>query len=405
MINISKNLKNHVVVFLILTVFVMNVKAQDTWENLAKTPPMGWNSWNTFRLEINEDVVKGIADVFVEKGFKDAGYKYIVIDDGWQISRDKKGNIIANPEKFPSGIKALIDYIHSKGLKMGIYSDAGYKTCGEFPGSRGYEYQDARQYAAWGVDYLKYDFCFTGNQSAPDSYQLMRNALETAGRPIVFSICEWGSQQPWEWGEGIGHLWRTGYDIRPCWDCGIRAISKGKEIENFIGFTKILDQQVGLESYAGPGHWNDPDMLEVGNGELTYDENKAHFSLWCILSAPLMLGNDIRDLSPEIYKILINKEAIAVNQDPLGKQGVKVKDDGDLEVWVKQLGDGSRSVVLFNRSEATAKMTVTWNEMGYPDHLKAQVRDLWKKKDIGKYSGEYTDEVPSHGVVMIRVEP
>ena len=288
---------------------------------LALTPPMGWNSWNTFRLNINEDLVKEVADVMVEKGFKDAGYEYVVIDDGWQIRRDDEGNIIANPDKFPSGIKALADYVHSKGLKFGLYSDAGTLTCGGFPGSQGYEYQDARQYAAWGVDYLKYDWCNTGNQSAPDSYTLMRNALLMADRPIVFSICEWGTTKPWLWARDVGHLWRTTFDIRPCWDCGQRAHSKGVLIENFIGFTKILDQQVGLESYAGPGHWNDPDMLEVGNGDLTYDENKAHFSLWCILAAPLMLGNDVRTLKPEIHEILTNKEVIAVNQDPLGRQG------------------------------------------------------------------------------------
>jgi len=397
--------KKGIIVILIITFFTLNLKAQNAWDDLAKTPPMGWNSWNTFRLDINEDVVRGMADVFVEKGFKDAGYEFIVIDDGWQISRDENGNIIVDPKKFPSGIKALADYIHSKGLKMGIYSDAGSLTCGGFPGSRGYEYQDARQYAGWGIDYLKYDWCYTGNQSAPDSYKLMGDALKTAGHPIVFSICEWGSQQPWEWGEGIGQLWRTTYDIRPCWDCGRKTTSKGKVIENFIGFTKILDLQVGLESYAGPGHWNDPDMLEVGNGNLTYDENKSHFSLWCMLSAPLMLGNDIRDLSTEIYEILTNKEVIAVNQDPLGKQGVKVKDDGDLEVWIKQLGDGARAVVLFNRSDTSKKMTVTWNDMGYPSHLKAEVRDLWKKKNMGRFSSEYSDEVPSHGVVMIKVKP
>ena len=391
-------------VFLIFSIKPV-LNAQDSWNDLAKTPPMGWNSWNTFRLGINEDVVKGVADVFVEKGFRDAGYNYVVIDDGWQITRDDAGNIIADSKKFPSGIKALADYIHSKQLKLGIYSDAGTLTCGEFPGSLGHEYQDARQYAAWGVDYLKYDWCFTGNMSAPDSYKLMRYALEAAGRPIVFSICEWGSQKPWTWGEGIGHLWRTTYDIRPCWDCGENVVNQGKEFENFIGFTKILDQQVGLESYAGPGHWNDPDMLEVGNGNLTLDENKAHFSLWCILAAPLMLGNDIRDLSPEIHDILTNEEVIAVNQDPLGQQGVKIKDSGDLEIWVKPLGDGTRAVVLFNRSEISQKMTVTWNEIGYPAHLKAQVRDLWKKKDVGNFSEKYTDDIPSHGVVMIKIKP
>ena len=386
------------------TVFLF-AQENSEWENLALTPPMGWNSWNTFRLEINEDVVKGIADVFIEKGFKDAGYRFIVIDDGWQIDRDEAGNIIPDNNKFPSGIKALADYIHEKGLKFGIYSDAGYLTCGGFPGSRGYEYQDARQYAAWGVDYLKYDWCNTGNQSAPDSYLLMSKALRKAERPIVFSICEWGTSQPWEWAEGIGNLWRTTFDIRPCWDCGQKGHSKGVQIENFIGFTKILDLQVGLESYAGPGHWNDPDMLEVGNGDLTLEENRAHFSLWCILAAPLMLGNDIRNLSPEIHQILTNQEVIAVNQDSLGLQGKIIRDDGDYEVWCKQLNDGSRAVVLFNRSESETKMSFDWTEIGYPEKLKARVRDLWEKKDLGKFSGHYSAGVPSHGVVMVKVKP
>lgn len=379
--------------------------ATDSWENLAQTPPMGWNSWNTFRLEVNEDLVRDIADMFVERGFKDAGYEYIVIDDGWQIDRDAKGNIVVNKKKFPSGIKALADYVHSKGLKFGIYSDAGYKTCGGYPGSRGYEYQDARQYAAWGVDYLKYDWCFTGNQSAPDSYKLMRDALEKAGRPIVFSICEWGTNKPWLWGKGAGHLWRTTFDIRPTWDGGKKVLSKGVQVENFIGFTKILDLQVGLENYAGPGHWNDPDMLEVGNGELTVDENKAHFSLWCMLAAPLMLGNDIRKATPETMEILLNKEAIAVNQDPLGKQGVKVRDDGDLEVWSKVLQDGSRAVVLFNRSDREVNIGVLWTDIGYPEHLNAKVRDLWQKKDLGSSSGGYAADVLSHGVVMLKIAP
>jgi len=379
--------------------------ASDGWDALAQTPPMGWNSWNTFRLEINEHVVRGIADMFVEQGFKDAGYEYIVIDDGWQVDRDDQGNIIVNKGKFPSGIKALADYVHSKGLKFGIYSDAGYKTCGGFPGSLGYEYQDARQYAAWGVDYLKYDWCNTGNQHAPDSYQLMRNALEKAGRPIVFSMCEWGTSKPWQWGRGVGHLWRTTFDIRPCWDCGRKAISNGRQIENFIGFTKILDLQVGLESYAGPGHWNDPDMLEVGNGELTAEENRAHFSLWCVLAAPLMLGNDIRTATPETRDILLNKEVIAVNQDPLGKQGVKVRDSGDLEVWAKTLHDGSRAIVLFNRSKTSENMNVLWTDIGYPAHLNIKVRDLWQKKAMGSSTGGYAVDVPAHGVVMLKVSP
>jgi len=375
------------------------------WDDLAQTPPMGWNSWNTFRLDINESLVRGIADMFVEKGFKDAGYEYIVIDDGWQIARDDLGNIVVNKDKFPSGIKALADYIHSKGLKFGIYSDAGYATCGGFPGSLGYEYQDARQYAAWGVDYLKYDWCNTGNQNAPDSYQLMRNALEKAGRPIVFSMCEWGTSEPWQWGKGVGHLWRTTFDIRPCWDCGQKTHSKGVQVENFIGFTKILDLQVGLETYAGPGHWNDPDMLEVGNGKLTVDENRSHFSLWCMLASPLMMGNDIRKATPETLEILLNKEAIAVNQDPLGKQGVKVRDDGDAEVWSRQLQDGSRAVVLFNRAKMPQNIGMMWTEIGYPLSLTAKVRDVWANKDMGTFTGGYSADIPPHGVALLKVVP
>jgi alpha-galactosidase len=371
---------------------------------LALTPPMGWNSWNTFRLDINEDLVKDMADVFVEKGLKDAGYEYIVIDDGWQIDRDENGNIIVNPDKFPSGIKALADYIHSKGLKFGLYSDAGYKTCGGFPGSLGHEYQDARQYAEWGVDYLKYDWCHTGNQSAPDSYRLMRNALRAAGRPIVFSICEWGVSEPWSWAGDVGNLWRTTFDIRPCWDCGRKTLSNGVQVENFIGFTKILDRQVGLEAYAGPGHWNDPDMLEVGNGELTYDENVAHFSLWSILAAPLMLGNDPRNMREKIHAIITNKEVIAVNQDPFGCQGRKVRDDGDFEVWSKELHDGTRAVVLFNRSDAIADIGFTWADIGLPNSLTFSVRDLWARENVGQFAEKFSVPVPSHGVVMVTVK-
>ena len=388
----------------LFTLAAMTGSASALDNGLALTPPMGWNSWNTFRLEINEDLVKQVADIMVAKGFKDAGYEYVVIDDGWQIRRDEEGNIVVNPEKFPSGIKALADYVHSKGLKFGIYSDAGSHTCGGYPGSRGYEYQDARQYAAWGVDYLKYDWCNTGNQSAPDSYMLMRDALLLADRPIVFSICEWGTTKPWLWAPDVGHLWRTTFDIRPCWDCGRQTHSKGVQVENFIGFTKILDRQVGLEAFAGPGHWNDPDMLEVGNGELTYEENKAHFSLWCILAAPLMLGNDIRDLTPEVHEILTNKEVIAVNQDPRGRQGRKVRDDGDFEVWSKELADGSRAVLLFNRSNFATDIAFSWSEIGYPEYLSMTVRDLWQKKDLGKFKGAYRAKVPSHGIDLVQVK-
>lgn len=389
---------------LVLFSFTLSLlQAQEGFDDLALTPPMGWNSWNTFRLNIHEELVKEIADIFIEKGLKDAGYEYIVMDDGWQIDRDERGNIIASQDKFPSGIQATADYVHSKGLKFGIYSDAGYLTCGGFPGSLGYEYQDARTYASWGVDYLKYDWCNTGTQNAPDSYKLMKDALLKAGRPIVFSICEWGTSQPWTWAPGVGNLWRTTFDIRPCWDCGQKAHSRGLQIENFMGFTKILDLQVGLESYSGPGHWNDPDMLEVGNGELTYDENVAHFSLWCILAAPLMLGNDIRTMSDEVLEIITNKEVIAVNQDPLGRQGRKIRDDGDFEVWAKDLKDGSRAVLLFNRSENEKEIGFEWFEVGMLQNLELNVRDLWQKKEMGEFDGSYSAKVPSHGAVMLRV--
>jgi alpha-galactosidase len=367
------------------------------FEGLALTPPMGWNSWNKFGCDVSEKLIKEIADAIVSSGMKDAGYEYVVIDDCWQVDRDENGNIVPDPERFPNGMKHVVDYVHSLGLKFGIYSDAGTKTCQGRPGSRGYEFQDARTYVSWGVDYVKYDWCHTSTQDAKASYTLMRDAIYKAGKPIVFSICEWGLSKPWVWAKDVGHLWRTTDDIMDCWDC--------VDERNNAGFTVLLDRVVGLESYAGPGHWNDPDMLEVGNSGLTVSESRAHFSLWCILAAPLMAGNDLRDMSAETKEILMNKEAIAVDQDAMGKVGVKVRDDGDLEVWVKQLSDGSRGVVLFNRGLTDEKMTVKWTEMGYPPYLKALVRDLWQHKDIGKLKDEYSVTVPSHDAVMLRVTP
>ena len=367
------------------------------FDGLALTPPMGWNSWNKFGCDVSEKLIKEIADAMVSSGMKDAGYEYVVIDDCWQIDRDENGNIVPDPERFPNGMKHVVDYVHSLGLKFGIYSDAGTKTCQGRPGSRGYEFQDARTYASWGVDYVKFDWCHTTTQNAQASYTLMRDAIHTAGRPIVFSICEWGISKPWMWAKDVGHLWRTTDDIMDCWDC----IDK----RNNAGFTVLLDRVVGLESYSGPGHWNDPDMLEVGNSGLTVSESRAHFSLWCLLAAPLMAGNDLRDMSAATKEILMNKEVIAVDQDSLGKVGVKVRDDGDLEVWVKQLADGSRAVVLFNRGLTTENMSVTWTEMGYPSYLKANVRDLWQHKDVGKLKDKYSVEVPSHDAVMLRITP
>src|SRR4051812_13727326 len=241
---------------------------------LAATPPMGWNSWNKFGCNVSEDMIREMADAMVKSGMKDAGYQYIVIDDCWQVSRDGNGNIVPDPKRFSSGIKALADYVHSKGLKFGIYSDAGTKTCAGRPGARGYEFQDARQYAAWGVDYLKFDWCSTTTQDGPSSYALMREALNASGRPIVFSICEWGTAKPWLWAKDIGNLWRTTGDIKDRWQ-GLEKWPDGGCCS--YGMLDIVDMQDGLETYAGPGHWNDPDMLEVGNGGMTTSEYRAHF--------------------------------------------------------------------------------------------------------------------------------
>ncbi len=362
---------------------------------LALTPPMGWNSWNRFACNVTEDLVKSAADAMVSSGMKDAGYEYVVIDDCWQISRDAAGNIVADAKTFPAGIKALADYVHSKGLKFGIYSDAGTKTCAGRPGSRGHEYQDALQYAAWGVDYLKYDWCNTGTANAQSAYSTMRDALNSSGRPIVFSLCEWGTNKPWLWAKDVGNLWRTTGDISDCWTCK----------KDQLSWTQILDLQVGLEAYAGPGHWNDPDMLEVGNGGMTATEYRSHFSFWCLLAAPLMAGNDLKNMSPEIKEILTNKEVIAVNQDQLGMQGRRVRKHGDSEVWSKQLKDGGRAVILLNRGSAGADISVSWEDLGYPAHVSATVRDLWAKKDLGKSTGAFSATVSPHAVVMLRVTP
>ncbi len=363
---------------------------------------MGWNSWNKFGCNVNEQLIRQTADAMVSAGMKDAGYQYIVIDDCWQVERDNNGNIVPDPKSFPSGMKALADYVHAKGLKFGVYSDAGTKTCAGRPGSRGYEFQDARQYAAWGVEYLKYDWCSTSTQNAPAAYTLMRDALRASGRPIVFSICEWGTNKPWLWAGEVGNLWRTTGDIQDRW-AGRQKWGDGSCCSN--GMLDILDQQVGLETYAGPGHWNDPDMLEVGNGGMSDAEYRAHFSLWAILAAPLMAGNDLRSMRPEIRDILTNKEVIAVDQDALGRQGRRVGKNGDLEVWAKELANGTRAVVLLNRGASEQQITADWTKLGYPTHLAAAVRDLWQHKDLGRFTGRFTAAVPSHAVVMVTVAP
>jgi alpha-galactosidase len=373
------------------------------WDNgLALTPPMGWNSWNKFGCNVSEDLIKSMADGMVASGMKQAGYQYVVIDDCWQVSRDADGLIVPDAQRFPSGMKALGDYIHSKGLKFGIYSDAGEKTCAGRPGSMGHEYQDALQYAKWGVDYLKYDWCNTGKRNAEEAYATMRDALKAAGRPIVFSMCEWGTAKPWLWAKDTGHLWRTTGDIGDLWSGKAKWPDGGCCA---LGVLEIVDLQVGLDAHAGPGHWNDPDMLEVGNGGMTTAEYRAHFSLWCVLAAPLIAGNDLRSMKPEIREILTNAEVIAINQDALGREGQRVAKDGELEAWAKPMKDGSRAVVLLNRGAAEAEVAVSWTQLGYPEHLKATVRDLWTHKDLGPISGKFSARVPSHDVVVVSIRP
>jgi alpha-galactosidase len=366
---------------------------------VARTPPMGWNSWNKFACDgINEKVVRASADAIASNGMKDAGYEYVVIDDCWQAGRDAAGNIVADAVKFPSGIKALADYVHGKGLKFGIYTDVGTKTCAGRPGSIGHEYQDARQYANWGVDYLKEDWCNTlPGQSSESSYTLMRNALAATGRPIVFSLCEQGSTKPWLWAGPVGNLWRTTDDIQDCWDC--------KKPWGGNSMTHIIDLMEPLYSATGPGHWNDPDMLEVGNGGMTKEEYRSHFSMWAIFAAPLLAGNDLENMTADTREILVNKEVIAIDQDALGLQGRRVKKMGDLEVWSKQLADGGRAVVLLNRGAKAATISADWLDLGYPATLPAAVRNLWIAKDEGKKTRSFAAEVPSHGVVMVRVTP
>ncbi|HEV6967800.1 glycoside hydrolase family 27 protein [Roseateles sp.] len=364
--------------------------------NIAPTPPMGWNSWNKFACNVSEKLIREQADAMAASGMKDAGYRYIVIDDCWQKSRDADGNIQADPERFPSGIKALADYVHGKGLKFGLYSDAGSLTCGGRPGSAGHEFQDARQYAKWGVDYLKYDWCNTGTRNAEAAYTIMAKALRESGRDIVLSICEWGTDHPERWGPTVGHLWRTTGDIYDAWE-GQKDWSSG--------MTNILDMQVERSAHASPNAWNDPDMLEVGNGGMTTTEYESHFSLWAMLAAPLIAGNDLSRMDADTLRILTNKDVIAVDQDPLGKQGTRKQKEGDLEIWVRPLQGGEFAAVLFNRGKTPADMKLKWDRLGLPEDRKADVKDLWSKKVTKGVHGSYGGKVAPHGVLMVRVTP
>jgi alpha-galactosidase len=363
---------------------------------LAQTPPMGWNSWNKFGCNVNEKVIRDSADAIASNGMKDAGYQYVVIDDCWHGSRDANGFITEDRERFPGGLKVLGDYIHARGLKFGIYSDAGTKTCGGRPGSQGHEYQDAQQYARWGVDYLKYDWCSSGVRNAEEAYATMADALKASGRSILFSLCEWGNSRPWLWGQKIGNMWRTTGDITDKWT--------GHHGHSW-GIASIVDMNEPLWPFAGPGHWNDPDMLEVGNGGLTDVEYRAHFSLWALMAAPLIAGNDVANMSAATRAILLNHDVIGVNQDTRGQQGHRVMQDGSKEIWVKQMADGGRTLLLWNRGETPTRIAADWTTLDLPATLKLQGRDLWTHKEIGRIAGRYEAEVAPHGVVMVRLKP
>ncbi len=377
---------------------------------LAKTPPMGWNSWNKFAGRVTDKDVRGMADAMAGNGMKAAGYAYINIDDTWELDHDAKGNIRTN-SKFPD-MKALAAYVHGKGLKLGIYSSPGPFTCAGYEGSFNHEVRDARQYAAWGIDYLKYDWCSASNvydntsMTQQAAYAKMGLALLKSGRKILYSLCQYGQNDVGSWGAKVGgNVWRTTGDIGDRWQSMMD-----------IGF----NQQVGREKFAGPGHWNDPDMLEIGNGGMTGTEYRTHMSLWCLLSAALLAGNDLRDMKPEILEILTNKEVIAVDQDKLGKQAVRVSPPvpadeaatisvkegrsatgGELQVFARPLADGGHAVGLFNLGAASAKVTARWSDVGIKGSHK--VRDLWAHADRGAFDNEFSAEVPSHGVVMIKI--
>lgn len=379
----------------LMTALVAGPAARGPDNGLARTPPMGWNSWNHFGCDVSSELIRETADAMVASGMKDAGYRYVVIDDCWQVDRAPDGTIVADAERFPEGMKALADYVHARGLLFGIYTDAGRRTCQGRPGSYGHEAQDARTYAEWGVDYVKVDWCYSEGLDAPERYAVFRQALLDSGRDIVFSICEWGTNEPWEWGPETGNLWRTTGDIFDRWESVL----------------SILDRSSQYWASAGPGHWNDPDMLEVGNGGMTSDEYRAHFSLWAVMAAPLMAGNDLRELvDPDrraraALEILTNPEVIAIDQDPLGVQGRLVQNfPPQLQVWVKPLSDGSRAAVLLNRASVPTTISAAFGRMGVATDS-ARVRDLWAQEDMGTFERRYEATVPSHGVVMVKVTP
>lgn len=391
-------------------------EAPQGWEELALTPPMGWNSWNPFGKNVSEEVIRETADAMVSSGLKDVGFTYIVIDDFWHGGRDSvTGLLYPDPDRFPSGIKALADYIHSKGLKFGIYSDAGTLTCGEQPGSFGYEEKDAQLFAEWGVDYLKYDYCFCPDyvsanndyRMAIDRYKAMGDALKATGRPIVFSICEWGPRSPWLWGKEVGgHLWRTSYDVADIWDTPRNESSP-------IGILTSIDVAANLGRFAGPGGWNDPDMLVVGlnntgfikGGGCSDIEYRSQMSMWCMLSAPLMMGCDLRNMNQATKEILLNKEIIDIDQDPLGKQGFRVMSGDGIDAWKKPLSNDRVAIAFLNRNSTGVTATAGWEELELDPDIRYDVRDVWEYKDVKDAATSLSVNLKSHECQVFVLSP
>jgi len=389
----------HLLVFLALS-FSASITAQTT-STLAATPPMGWNSWNWFAEKVTDKDIRQAADLIVSSGMRDAGYVYVNIDNTWEGQRDADGVLHSN-EKFPD-MKALADYVHAKGLKLGIYSSPGTKTCARFEGSYGHEQQDADLYASWGIDYLKYDLCslhremgdmapndkLKQNEIMRAAYEKMHQSLVKTGRPIVYSLCQYGHDSGWQWAAQVGgNLWRTTGDISPNFD-RVALIGRG---------------QAGLAKFAGPGHWNDPDMLEVGNGKLTLDENQTHMGMWAMLAAPLLAGNNLNQLTPQITSILTNREIVAIDQDALGKQAERIFAEGPIEIWARPLANGDRALAIFNFGEDESFLR------GIDLHLKQagvangwKARDVWAAKDLGSIDDTFKFTLKRHASLVLRL--
>ena len=355
---------------------------------LGLLPPMGWNSWYNFSCHFNQSMVEQTADVIIQKGLDKLGYTYVCLDDCWAKSRDSNNVVQPDPQAFPD-FQGMIDYVHSKGLKFGLYSDAGTMTCAHRPGSLGYEEVDANTYAKWKVDFLKYDNCNNNGIPSQKRYTAMRDALNKTGRPIFYSLCSGGAEGVATWGATIGNMWRTAADIGYPWDNMINRADRNDKVAK----------------YAGPGGWNDPDMLQAGNHGMTHVEYQTQFSLWSLMKSPLLIGTDLRNIDDESLRILTNPEVIAINQDKMGVQGTKRKTDGTNEVWVGPLDGGAYAVILLNRGTATANITASWSDFGVDPSKEAGVRDLWQMKDLGSMKGSVIATVPSHGVAMYKITP